>query len=103
VPEDEQATLERIRELAGQGLTRKEIAAEVGLTVDAVRWKMREHKIPARERRGPRPKQPTVPSLEGLREALELVDGAPDPDERDAALQVLVARVRRAVGPNNKS
>lgn len=97
-PVEESQMLERIRQLAAQGKTRKDIAAELGVTEGAVRFRMREHKIPAKGQRGPKPKEPKVPSLEPLRQALELVDGAPDAAERAAAVEVLLARVRRVVG-----
>ena len=95
---EESELLENIRKLAAQEKTRKEIAAELGVTEGAVRFRMREHKIPARAARGPKPKERKPPDLEPLREAVALVDSASDPVERGGALEVLLARARRVVG-----
>lgn len=87
-------------------LSYTEVAARLGTTRDAVRWVARTHGIQASAAPGRKPKAKLetahLPEATRapLRAALELVDAAPSPASREAAIGILLERVREFVASN---
>ncbi len=83
-----------IARLAGEGRSRKEIGAELGLRVDTVRRHARENEIAAGAKRGPKPTRKPVQLPTPVLEALEAVDAAEGRAAELEALRTLAERVR---------
>ncbi len=83
-----------IARLAGEGRSRKEIAAELGVGMDTVRRHARENKIPPGAKRGPKPTPKPVQLPAPVLVALEAVDAATGKAAELEALRTLAERVR---------
>lgn len=89
-----EALVAEITDLAKQGKSRNEIAAELGVGVDTVRRHARENRIPPGAKRGPKPTPKPVQLPAPVLEALEQVDSAAGKAARLEALETLAERVR---------